>query len=206
MTEAIFGLVGVLIGSLIPFLQTYWMEKRETRKNGRYLAIRIVCVFDKYIEDCVEVVNDDGLSYGQRNKDGCLEAQVKAPGAPVYPEDVDWKSIDHELMYKILSLPSEVDAAERLIKATVEIAMPPNYEDWFEERAFWYCQFGLMANTLVDELCTKYEIKKKTYQNWNPLENLINSLEVINAKRHRRLEVHAQFVKRAIMQESTKNI
>lgn len=198
MTEAIFGLIGVLIGSLIPWFQTYWMEKRATRKNGRYLAIRIVCLLDKYLEDCIEVVKDDGLSYGQRTTDGLLEAQVRAPGAPVYPEDVDWKSIDHELMYRLLSLPSEVEAADRLIKATQAIAEPPNFEDWFEERAYWYCLFGLTACKLVDELCVRYEIRKKTYGSWNPLEDFAKNLELIQDKRVRRTEKHAQFVEKVL--------
>lgn len=97
---------------MVPYLLC---RKRATRKNARYLAIRIVCVLDIYLEDCAEVVKDDGLSYGQRNVAGSLEPQVKEPGVPVYPEDVDWKSINHELMYRVLSLPSEVKAAERLI-------------------------------------------------------------------------------------------
>lgn len=63
MTEAIFGLIGVLVGSGISLFQTHWMEKRANDKNARYLAIRVVCILDKYLEDCAEVVNDDGLSY-----------------------------------------------------------------------------------------------------------------------------------------------
>lgn len=139
-------------------------------------------------------MKDDGLSYGQRNADGLLEAQVKAPGVPVYPEDVDWKSIDHELMYKILSLPSEVEAADRLIKGAWEIADPRDFEDWFEERAYWYCIFGLTACKLVNELCTKYEIKKKTYNNWAPPSDFTNNLALIQAKRQRRIERHTQLV------------
>lgn len=198
MTEAIFGLIGVLVGSFVPWFQTYWLEKRATRKNARYLAIRIVCVLDKYLEDCVEVVKDDGLSQGQRNADGCLEAQIKAPGIPVYPEGVDWKSIDHELMYKILSLPSDVEAAERLIRGAMDISHPPDFEDWFEERAYWYCIFGLTAYKLADELCAKYDIKKKIYNNWDPQADLTYDLKLIQSKRQSRIERHTQFVERVL--------
>lgn len=196
MSEAIFGLIGVLVGSLVPWFQAYWTEKRATKKNAGYLAIRIVCVLNKYLEECLEVVKDDGLSYGQRNANGYLEAQVKAPGPPAYPEDVDWKSIDHELMYKILSLPSKVKVAESIIKGVAEFSVPPDFEDWFEERAYWYCQFGLTAYKLVDELCTKYEIKKMTYHEWDPLEDLTKNLESIHARRQRGIEGHAKFVER----------
>lgn len=198
MTEAIFGLIGVLVGSLIPWFQTYWAERRATKKNARYLAIRIICILDIYLEDCAEVVKDDGLSYGQRKADGSLEPQVKEPGVPVYPEDVDWKSINHELMYRVLSLPSEVKAAERLISFAREISEPPDFEHWFEERAYWYCIFGLTAYRLMEDLCVKYEIKKKTYNNWDPLGDLTSNLELIQAKRQRRIERDTQFVKRVL--------
>lgn len=193
MTEAVFGLVGVLIGSLIPWFQTYWVEIRSARKNARYLAIRIVCILDEYLENCVEVVKDNGLSCGQRNKDGNLEVQFKAPSAPIYPDDVDWKSIDHELMYKILSLPSEVDTAKRLINESTEISVAPDFEDFFIERKYWHCRLGLVASNIVNELCSKYRIREKTYQNWNPSEYLKESLASIHVVRNHRFQENAQY-------------
>jgi hypothetical protein len=188
MTEAIFGLIGVFVGSGIAWFQSYWLDKRTANKNAKYLAIRIVCILDKYLEDCVSVVKDDGLSYGQRTIEGYLEPQVKAPGPPVYPEDVDWKSIHHELMFQILSFPSEVADGERVIKAALEIAGPPNFEEWFEERRFYYSQFGLMAYKLSDDLCEKYGIRKKRYNDWDPIEDLKHELDKVNAKRELRIQ------------------
>jgi hypothetical protein len=198
MTEAIFGLIGVLIGSSISWLQTYWVEKRVADKNARYLAIRVVCILDKYLEDCTDVVLDDGLCLGQRTKDGYLEPQVKAPHTPVFPDDVDWKSIDHELMYMILSLPAEVESAERLIKAASEIAEPPNYEDWFDERKFHYCGLGLMAYKLANDLSTKYNIKKKTYNDWDHVANLKKELEAVIKRRQKRMQEHRKFVNKIL--------
>lgn len=96
MLEAIFGLIGVFVGSAISWFQTFWNNKQAAAKNARYLAIRVVCILDKFLEDCIEVVKDDGLSYGQRSAEGELRPQVNTPTPPVFPEDVDWKSIDHE--------------------------------------------------------------------------------------------------------------
>lgn len=159
MTEAIFGLLGVLLGSGISWFQSYWSDKRETNKNARYLAIRIVCILDKYLEECASVVKDDGLSYGQRTKDGSLHPQVTSPGPPVYPEDVDWKSINHELMFQILSFPSEVEEGDRMIKATWDITGPPDYNEWFTERRFHYSKFGLIACKLSDDISKRYGCK-----------------------------------------------
>lgn len=194
MAEAFFGLVGVLIGSAISWLQTLWVDKRATKKNARYLAIRVVCILDKYVEDCVDVVKDDGLSYGQRTEDGCLEPQVKAPGSPVFPNDVDWKSIDHELMYMILSFPAEVESADRIIDAASDIASPPDFEDWFDERKFRYSQFGLVAYKLSEDLCTKYNIMRKTYNDWNPADYLKNEFKAVSQRRQKATERHRQFV------------
>jgi hypothetical protein len=73
MNEAIFGLIGVLLGSGIPWFQSHYTKKQEDKRNANYLAIRVVCILDKFVEDCIEVIKDDGLCFGQRNKDGCLE-------------------------------------------------------------------------------------------------------------------------------------
>lgn len=198
MLGAIFGLIGVIIGASITWFKEYWTNKDATRKNAQYLAIRVVCILDKFVEDCVDVIKDDGLSFGQRNPDGCLDPQVKAPGAPVFPGDVDWKSIDHELMYKILSFPSDVDGGDRIIKFTEDIASPPDFEDWFAERRFQYSRFGLAAYKLSEELSIKYNIKKKTYNDWNPLECLQQSMDRATQNRQKRIEGYKDFVNKVL--------
>ncbi len=198
MTEAFFGLLGVFIGAGLTWFQSYWLNKQERDRSARYLAIRLSCIFDQYVEQCAEVVRDDGLNHGMRTEDGYLEPQVKSPGAPVYPDDVDWKSIDHELMYKILSFPADVEGAENIIRAAGDVAHPPDYEDWFEERAFWYAQFGIAAYKLAEEISEMYDIKKKTYKNWNPLEELEKELKKIAERREHRFAAHQQFVNRVM--------
>lgn len=194
MTEAIFGLIGVLIGSGISWFQAYWTSRKTDIKNAKYLAIRMVCILDKFIEDCAEVIKDDGLSFGQRNSQGCLEPQVQSPGAPIFPSDVDWKSIEHNLMYKLLSFPSEVEGGDRIIKFTENIADPPDFEDWFNERKFHYSRFGLIAYTLSNELSDKYGIQKKVYNDWNPATDFQQELSAVIEKREKRFKQHRQFV------------
>ena len=198
MTEAIFGLLGVILGSGISWLQSYWSDKRDRNKNARYLAIRIVCILDKYIEDCASVIKDDGLSYGQRTSEGYLKPQVKAPGRPVYPEDIDWKSIDHELMFQILSFPSEVEQGDRIINATWEITGPPDFEEWFIERKFHYSQFGLIAYKLSNDLSIKYGIKKKIYNDWDPVADFKKELQLTTLKRQLKMEEYKKIVKKIL--------
>lgn len=198
MTEAIFGLVGVLIGSGISWLQAYWVSRRDETKSAKYLAIRVVCILDKYVEDCVDVVKDDGHSEGQRDSEGCLRPQVKSPGAPIFPADIDWKSIDQDLMYKLLSLPSEVEAADRMIRFISEIAVPPDYDEWFDERKFYYSKFGLAAYELSGELSDKYNIKKKIYDDWDPSYDLQQELGAVIERREKRLMRQRNFVKQVL--------
>lgn len=200
MTEAIFGLMGVLLGSGISWFQSYWSDKRETKRKARYLAIRIVCILDKYLEDCASVVKDNGLSCGQRTAEGYLKPQVKAPSPPFYPEDIDWKSIDHELMFQILSFPSEVEDGDRIIKATWDITGPPDFEAWFIERRFHYCQYGLMAYKLSDDLSRKYGIKKKTYNDWEPVEDLKEELQKATLERQLKIEEYKKILKKILGQ------
>lgn len=194
MTEAIFGLVGVMVGSGISWLQSYWTSKKETDKNARYLAIRLVCILDKYMEDCANVVKDDGLREGQRSQDGCLFPQVKVPSIPDYPKDIDWKSIDHNLMFELLSFPSEIEDGNKIINAAEIFAVAPNYQEWFDERKFFYCQFGLMAYRLSKNLCEKYGIKMKKYNEWDPVKDFSNELKIVAKRRNLRIEEYKRII------------
>ncbi|RQO35397.1 hypothetical protein DBR39_18960 [Chryseobacterium sp. KBW03] len=198
MTEGIFGLLGVLIGSFITWYQNSRSQKKEAEKNARYLAIRIVCVLDRYLQECVDVVKDDGLDCGQRMPDGCLKPQVKIPSPLIYPDDVDWKSIDPELMFKLLSFPSEIEEGNRMINFAGEIAGPPDYEEWFVERKVSYSQFGLMAFKMSEELADRYHIKKKTYNNWNPVTDLTGELKSALKDQKKLEEEQREIIKRIL--------
>jgi hypothetical protein len=190
-------------GAVIALIGTYFLNRKDTERAARYLAIRIVCIFDKYLEDCVSVVKDDGLSYGQRTPDGCLEPQERSPGPPIFPDDVDWKSIDHNLMYEILSFPSDVEAADRSIAFTWDvIASPPDYEEGFEDRAFHYAQFGIRAYELARKLRKEYQIPAKEYGDWNPVSELREELSKIKDVRTRGEKRNAELMA-GIMQKET---
>jgi hypothetical protein len=111
MSGAVFGLIGVVIGSLLNWFREMLTDWRTRARHARYLAIRVVCVLDKYVGKCAEVVADDGLSYGQRDEQGCLRSQVPTPSPLDFPHDLDWMSIEHTLMYRLLSMPNEAGAA-----------------------------------------------------------------------------------------------
>ena len=173
MNEAIFGFLGVLIGACIPWVREEFNERRLRKRHAMYLAARVVCVLDEYVEKCVEVVADDGTIMGQaavRDENGqeSYEPQVPLPDAPDYPDDVDWKSINSNLMYRLLALPNTARETDRYISACSEHAFPPDYEDIFEARGTGYATLGLEALQLAKELRKTIKMPQKNYGKWNP--------------------------------------
>ena len=60
MTEALFGFLGVIVGAFVPWLQSMLESRRTRQRDAQYLAIRLVCVLDKFLEDCAAAAADEG--------------------------------------------------------------------------------------------------------------------------------------------------
>lgn len=193
MMEAVFGLVGVLIGSGITWSQAYWFQRQEKQKAAQYLAIRVICVLDKFLVDCIEVVKDKGLY----TLDGGKIEKVPLPEL-AFPKDIDWKSIDAELMYKLLSFPTDIESFHGQIQMAWDIDLKDRTIG-MEERAFHYAQWGIHAHKLLDELCNKYGIKKKTYNdpNYNPVADLTKERDRLHHRRSARFRQSAELLRRA---------
>ena len=187
MSETIFdglipaasGQIGVIVGTVLPWFRDAWNNKRQ----ARYLAIRIVCVLDEFLDQCTNVVGDDGLCFGQRSADGYLEAQVSQPNGLPLPSDVDWRSIDHGLMYEILALPSRIERDNRFISFAAEHSIPPDHRDFFEERQYRYACLGLDVAALTQKLRSTYGIPAREFGEWDPVGYLTN--EKIKIEKHR---------------------
>lgn len=170
---ALIALAGVLIGLLFNAAKELLIERKQTKKRATYLAARIVCVLDEYIEKCCKVVGDDGTDMGQpagrtENGEEYCEPQALLPKPPIYPDDVDWKSIDGSLMYRILALPNHARETDGYIIASGEHACPPDYEEVFEARQEGYAELGLEAIELIDLLRKEYDLPEKKPNKWNP--------------------------------------
>lgn len=179
LISAFSGLVGVIVGTVLPWFR----DERNNKRRARYLAIRVVCILDEFLEKCTNVVGDDGLCYGQRDAAGCLQAQIAQPNGLPFPDDVDWKSIDHGLMYRILALPSRIEADNRVIAFFWDISGPPDFDEYFEERQYRYACLGLNAAELAQALRRTYGIPAPEYGRWDPVEALTAEKAKIDRRR-----------------------
>jgi hypothetical protein len=74
LVSVLSGVLGVVVGVVMPISREWLARSRD----ARYLAIRIVCILDRYVEDCASTAIDSG----QENEKGESVAQVSAPPPP----------------------------------------------------------------------------------------------------------------------------
>ncbi len=153
MESAIFGLVGVLLGGFLTTTKEWWFQKRKNQKDIEYLAVQIITRLDRFIGQCSDVVNDDGLFQGGYNNDGYRSPQITLPKFEPQSVDVEWKSLPVFLMYEILDFPNQIERANNSINGEFEyISQPPDYSEGFVERQYQYCLLGINASKLSTQL------------------------------------------------------
>ena len=188
MDKFVFTLIGIFLGAILTIGRELYAEKRSRKKDAEYLAIRLICILDTFMERCASVVGDNGLYHGQTDEQGYSRIQEPAPDLDIKINDVNWKALPSELMYEILSFPNLISDADRLIGSTFELAAcPPDYSEGFEERQNQYSLLGLKASTLSSKLRSKYKIPKNQITNWDIVEYLQLEQNKIKELRHKRL-------------------
>lgn len=186
---AIIGFIGVIVGALISWFSEHWREKQNRKRDARYLGIRAVCTLDKFMDSCIDVVSDNG----RIDQDGYTYSQVPLPPPPAYPDDIDWRSIDPELMYRLLSLPTDAETANRVIGAAAEHSDPPDHDDYFNERRSQYTNLGLVALELSKEIRQTFNIPLQTFRGWDPAAFLLEEKfkqekeQLLREERHRKM-------------------
>ena len=196
------GLFGVLLGSLITVSKDAWASSRQRRRDGSYAAIRIVNILDEYAHKCIDVVQDDGTLYGQmaRTEDGeeCRDARVASPPPLVFPDDIDWRSLNKKLMHRILALPSMARSTNRYISVASEHAYPPDYDEYFEARQEGYAKLGVEALDISDVLRQRFSIETKGRAQlgteWSPEQFLRETITKFEKRHSARAKKSAESV------------
>ena len=158
--------------AIVSFLGHRWTvrsdSEAERERHARYLAIRVITSLDNFVNDCGDVVYDDGMS----DHEGVIHPRETTPTL-TRPEDVDWRSIDPGFMYRCLGFPNEIASHDKAIRWVVDqIAGPPDYEEFFTERRLRYGQLGLKALKLADDLRTRYKVPAQNTEGWSPKDKL----------------------------------
>jgi len=192
MIEAVIGLVGVVVGSVITISKDVWLSWLERRREGSYSAIRLICILEEYADRCIDVVYDDGTVLGlpaRRSDDGeyYREAQVTTPVPLEYTNDISWRSIQKPLMHRALALSNKARSTDRHIFDANEHACPPDFTEVFEPRQEGYAQLGLDALELADDLRKKFDISVKSRSelnsDWEPTAFLKATLSTFSQRR-----------------------
>lgn len=186
LTPAIFGLVGVLLGTVLATLKEWWFSHRNDARDARYLAVQVVGQLDRYVFACSEVVTDDGLSQGQRDEHGYRVTQVKSPKFSPETLSVEWRSIPVNLLYEILDLPYKAEVATHIIEAASENANPPDFDDYFEERQLQYANLGLLAAAIAVRLRKQAKLPERSVAHWDPVAWMSERRTKIEATRTER--------------------
>jgi hypothetical protein len=187
MSEALFGFLGVIIGSFIPIAFDIYKRYRLKKKNSEYLAIQVICILDEFIDKCVDVIRDNGTIYGQpseRDDNGNVYyyPQVEPPESLELPQNADWKMLDGDFMYQILNFPNLVRSTKKEFNLFCEVvACLPDLSDIYEYRRKIYARLGLNALELADKLRAKYGLPRATQNkcnsDWSPKKYFEEKIE-----------------------------
>lgn len=178
MTAALFGLLGVLLGGFITTIKEVVFRRNKTQKDSLYLSIIVSTQLERFVSQCIDAVNDDGLYHGQRNSHGCLDVQTPSPSFLIDGVQVDWQTLPANLMYEVLDLPYQIEKAQQIISNTFEyVATPPDYDEGFGERSYQYSILGLKAADLVVRLRIHSKVPQRETSGWNPLDSMRENIE-----------------------------
>lgn len=193
MSEAIWGLVGVVVGGSMTIAKDTVSAWRRSRKAGSFSAVRLVSILREYADQCIDVVGDDGTSHGMpagRTESGehYYLAQVRLPDPPNYPDEIAWRSLPNDLMFRVLSLPNRARLTDRYIEGVSEyVAFPPDYEEYFDARQEGYARLGLEAFTLAEELAEEFQfsfrVPKMFDAKWDPKAHLVEKVVEFDERR-----------------------
>jgi len=171
MDKATYGLIGVALGFILTVVKDWLIQHYRKQKDIEYLCIHTTCMLDRFVAGCSDVVGDDGLSYGQPDKDGYSRIKVSTPAFEPEKLEVEWKSLPANIMYEILNFPLKIEAANSVIDSTFEhVASPLDYSEGFEERQYQYAVLGSKADALALKLRSFSKLPNKEVGDWDLIQ------------------------------------
>lgn len=198
--EALFGLIGVIVGSLITGLKELWVGWYHRKKNQEYLAVRVATYLDYYSERCRDVAGDNG----DEDQHGYTHTTVDDPVFNLETVEVEWKSIPSELMYRILNFSNLIVAAEKYVKDTAEYSDPPDYTSAFEARQIQYAKLGLEAIDIANILRKEHKLPARDYGDSDPETFMRERIKLIEKRQIERHENSKALLDKALKSRQDK--
>jgi hypothetical protein len=152
--SAIFGLLGVITGSLLATAKEWFFEHRKSQKDAEYLAILVSRELQRFRTACEEVVqdyNERAYHYHDPEHDTYSSAIGECPEFKPESIDVNWKSIPPRITDQIFFIPTEIEAAHRYVGFMHDVGNS-DQRDCDEELAFRFAGLGVKAIALANEL------------------------------------------------------
>lgn len=177
---------GVVIGWLLAQLADIWKRRRDRTADAAYLGATVLIELERLIHGCASVAADEGTAQGHpagRTKDGeeyYLE-QTQAPKLTWEAVKVEWKSIDPNLMYSILSLPLEIDEAKQFLAGVHEYDGFP-YDTYIATRQLRFAEIGVMVVELAGKLRLATGVPRRPEKEWNPDAFLVERLKALRQR------------------------
>lgn len=162
-TEALWGFVGVIVGSVLATFKDLLIDWLQQKRHRNYAAVRLVTMLDVFIDQCRDVAFDTGEPDFAEFDQGELAPAIIEPSSPIFSDDIDWKSLDPQLAYRILAMPAHYSAAKSAIAAADH--GPPDHEEYFEERQYQFAKLGLMTLSIVNDLRRTSGLEKRLTDN-----------------------------------------
>jgi hypothetical protein len=188
--SAIFGLLGVITGSLLTTIKEWFFEHRKSQKDAEYLAILVSRELQRFRTACEKVVQDyNEIAYYDHDPEYDTYSSAIGECPEFKPEsiDVNWKSIPPRITDQIFFIPTEIEAAHRYIGFMFNVGSSDN-ADCDEELAFRFAGLGVKAIALAHKLRKTVglpadKFTRKDEDDW--LAEQIRDMEVIRSKRAR---------------------
>ena len=153
--ELFSGIAGALLVFFLIWFKEFISDKMKKKREAEYLAIRVITALDKYAAACWTLSNNFkvfSMQVGKKNS-------ILLPKSPVYPTDINWKSIKHDLVCEILSLHSATEFTDEAVtQSTVKLSdeVLKNHIEFFFEN---YITYSLRSIKISKALRKKYKIK-----------------------------------------------
>ncbi|MDF4975182.1 hypothetical protein P3748_16930 [Vibrio parahaemolyticus] len=170
-------LMVVALGGLFGFSLTLLKENRAAKKSRHvetnYLAIIVTSKLEKFISDCRIVVTDRGYT----DAEGERYSGVSIPSFSPLELEVEWKVLEQDLLYDILSLPQLIHQVESYISSVGEHAFPPDYDEYYTARTSKFASLGLIAIQLSEQLRTIGKLPMRKIEDWDDKTTFIHHLQ-----------------------------